>query len=161
MDENAKKRALRMIPYGMFVLTARGQDGHDVAAGTVNWLTQCSFQPPLVAVGVKVDSKLHQTIRESGAFALSVIGKDQLELAYKFFKPQKVEGEKLGDEPFEAGPATGSPLLLSSPAWWECKLVGEVAKGDHTLFVGEVVEAGVRREELSILMRDHNLNYGG
>jgi flavin reductase (DIM6/NTAB) family NADH-FMN oxidoreductase RutF len=39
--------------------------------------------------------------------------------------------------------------------------VGEVAEGDHTMFVGEVVEAGVRSEDTSILMRDHNLNYGG
>ncbi len=59
------------------------------------------------------------------------------------------------------GPETGCPLLLNSPAWWECKVVGEVAQGDHTLFVGEVLEAGVRREEPAILMRDHNLNYGG
>ena len=47
------------------------------------------------------------------------------------------------------------------PAWWECKLVGKVAKGDHTLIVGEVVDAGVRREDQAILMRDHGLNYGG
>ena len=39
--------------------------------------------------------------------------------------------------------------------------MGEVAHGDHTLFVGEVVEAGVREEDETILMRDHNLNYGG
>ncbi len=39
--------------------------------------------------------------------------------------------------------------------------MGEVAKGGHTLFVGEVVEAGVRGEDQTILMCDHNLNYGG
>ena len=38
--------------------------------------------------------------------------------------------------------------------------MGEVAKGGHTLFVGEVVEAGVRGEDQTILMCDHNLNYG-
>ena len=36
-----------------------------------------------------------------------------------------------------------------------------MAEGDHTMFVGEVVEAGVRSEDQAILMRDHNLNYGG
>ena len=39
--------------------------------------------------------------------------------------------------------------------------MGEVDKGYHTVFVGEVVDAGVRREDQAILMRDHNLNYGG
>jgi len=50
MDPNAKKTALRMIPYGLFVLTAA--KGDRVSAGTVNWVTQASFAPPLVAVGV-------------------------------------------------------------------------------------------------------------
>ena len=40
-------------------------------------------------------------------------------------------------------------------------MVSEVTQGDHTLFVGEVLEAGVRTEDQTILMRDHNLNYGG
>ena len=40
MDEDAKKTALRMIPYGMYVLTSKSKDGQDVGAATVNWLTQ-------------------------------------------------------------------------------------------------------------------------
>ena len=39
MNEDAKKTALRMIPYGMFVLTSRSQDGADISAATVNWVT--------------------------------------------------------------------------------------------------------------------------
>ena len=52
MDEEAEKAALRMISYGMYVLTSDSKDGRDVGAATVNWLTQTSFPPPLVAVGV-------------------------------------------------------------------------------------------------------------
>ena len=59
------------------------------------------------------------------------------------------------------GLETGCALLLNAPAWWECRVVGTVEQGDHTLFVGEVVEAGQRREEQAIFMRDHNLFYGG
>ena len=58
-------------------------------------------------------------------------------------------------------PPRRCPLLLSSPAWWDCRVVGEVAVGDHTTFVAEVVDAGVRREDNAILMREHNLFYGG
>jgi flavin reductase (DIM6/NTAB) family NADH-FMN oxidoreductase RutF len=35
MDANAKKTALRMIPYGLYVLTAQAKDGR-VTAATVN-----------------------------------------------------------------------------------------------------------------------------
>ena len=63
MNEDAKKTALRMIPYGMYILTAKAKEGQDVSAATVNWLTQTSFSPPLVAVGVKADSGAHQHIK--------------------------------------------------------------------------------------------------
>lgn len=161
MDEASKKTALRMIPYGMYVLTSRSQGGQNVGAATVNWVTQTSFSPPLVAVGVKADSGSHQHIKDTGVFAVNVISKDQIDLAFNFFKSHERDGDTIGGEAFEAGPETGCPLLGNSPAWWECKVVGEVALGDHTLFVGEVLEAGVRSEDQTILMRDHNLNYGG
>ena len=161
MDEDAKKTALRMIPYGMYVLTSKRQDGQEVSAATVNWLTQTSFAPPLVAVGVKGDSTAHAHITDTGVFAVNVIGKDQLDTAFTFFKSLEREGDSIGGQAFVAGPETGCALLTNSPAWWECKVVSQLDQGDHTLFLGEVLEAGTRVEDQTILMRDHNLNYGG
>ena len=46
MDEDAKKTALRMIPYGMVVLTSKAKEGQEVGAATLNWITQTSFSPP-------------------------------------------------------------------------------------------------------------------
>ena len=161
MDEDAKKTALRMIPYGMYVLTSKSQDGQEVSAATVNWLTQTSFAPPLVAVGVKGDSTAHAHITDTGVFAVNVIGKDQLDTAFTFFKSLEREGDSIGGQAFVAGPETGCALLTNSPAWWECKVVSQLDQGDHTLFFGEVLEAGMRAEDQTILMRDHNLNYGG
>jgi len=76
MDPDKKKTTLRMIPYGLYVLTAASADGR-VAAATVNWVTQGSFEPPLVVVGVKVDSHAHALIKETRSFALNVLGKGQ------------------------------------------------------------------------------------
>lgn len=161
MDDQAKKTALRMIPYGLYVLTTKSRDGNAVGAATVNWVTQASFAPPLVVVGVKSDSGAHAHIEETGAFAVNVLGKDQLDLAFNFFKSHERESNTIGGQEFEDGPETGSPLLKACPAWWECKVVDKIARGDHTIVVGEVVEAGVRTEDQAVLMRDHNLNYGG
>jgi flavin reductase (DIM6/NTAB) family NADH-FMN oxidoreductase RutF len=142
MNPDDKKTALRMIPYGLFVLTAAKPDG-TVAAGTVNWVTQASFAPPLVVVGVKTDSGAHAIIKETGAFALNVLGKGQQALAYTFFKPAERKGDTISGEPFKAG-TTGAPILANAPAFVECRLVSTVEQGDHSVFVGEVVEAGVR-----------------
>jgi flavin reductase (DIM6/NTAB) family NADH-FMN oxidoreductase RutF len=43
MDEDAKETALRMIPYGMVVLTSKAKEGQEVGAATINWITQTSF----------------------------------------------------------------------------------------------------------------------
>ena len=144
MDADAKKTALRMIPYGLYVLTAEGKDGK-VAAATVNWVTQSSFNPPLVVVGVKADSQTHAIIKESGAFALNVLGKGQQGLAFTFFKPLERQGQTVGGEPFRAG-KTGSPILENTPAYIECTLAETLENGDHSIFIGEVVDAGVTRQ---------------
>ncbi|MGO9639908.1 MAG: flavin reductase family protein [Candidatus Acidiferrales bacterium] len=158
MDPNAKKTVLRLIPYGLFVATSRA--GDSVGAGTINWVTQASFEPPLVVVGIKVDSALHEVISASRAFALNVVGKAQKDLAVKFFKGAQPEGETLNGYRYENG-STGAPLLLDAPAWFECRVVDEVRRGDHTIFVGEVVEAGSRRQEEFLTLREAGFSYGG
>ena len=167
MDENAKKTALRMIPYGLYVMTAEDKDGR-ISAATVNWVTQASFKPPLVAVGVKANSQVHDIIKTAGNFALNVLGKGQQGAAYTFFKPAEKDGQKISGEYFRAG-STGAPVLENTPAFVECRLVTTVEEGDHSIFVGEVVDAGVtqepegRADEATLLLKDlgEKTFYGG
>ncbi len=138
MDADIKKTALRMIPYGIYVMTAR--DGDEIAAATVNWVTQTAFEPPLLVVGVKSDSGAYETVKNAGHFALNMLGKDQQGAAFTFFKPAEVDGDTLSGEPFTAG-STGSPILASAPAAVECKVQNVVEMGCHHIVVGEVVNA--------------------
>ena len=94
MDDQARKTALRMIPYGIYVLTAGDKDG-DIAAATVNWVTQTSFSPPLVALGVKTDSGAYAIAREKGQLVLNVLGQGQQAAAFTFFKPAEYADGKL------------------------------------------------------------------
>lgn len=143
MDLNTRKTTLRMIPYGLYVLTAGHPDGR-VAAATVNWVTQASFEPPLVAVGVKADSHVHALIKDTKAFALNVLGKGQQTLAFTFFKPAERQGQTISGEPFRPG-TTGAPILTNMPAFMECTLEATVEKGDHSIFVGRVIEVGLTK----------------
>lgn len=149
MDQAVKKKALRLFTYGLYVQTARHEG--ELAAGTVNWVSQASFNPPLVMVAVKADSHLHTVIERSGRFALNVLSAEQQSIAQDFFRPTQVSGQTLNGHPFEEGPATGSPLLTELPAWVECQVTDTVKRGDHTVFVAEVIEAGVRDEEAKAL----------
>jgi flavin reductase (DIM6/NTAB) family NADH-FMN oxidoreductase RutF len=167
MDNDAKKTVLRMIPYGIYVLTAA--EGKDkIAAATVNWVTQSAFAPPLVVVGVKTDSGAYQIVKSAKTFALNMLGKDQKGLAFTFFKPASVSDGKISGQAYRTG-ATGAPILVDAPAAVECRVTGIVEQGDHHVVVGEVVEAHLHkpptgRPDAAILeMKDlgDNVFYGG
>src|SRR4030095_10804458 len=101
MDPNTKKTVLRMIPYGLYVLTGESPSG--VAAATVNWVTQASFAPPLVAVGVEADSGAHAVVQGAGACALNMRGKGQQAIAFTCFKTAERRGATISGEPYRAG----------------------------------------------------------
>jgi flavin reductase (DIM6/NTAB) family NADH-FMN oxidoreductase RutF len=144
MNADAKKAALRMIPYGIYVLTADDGKGN-VAAATVNWVTQTAFAPPLVVVGVKTDSGAYQTIKSAQKFALNMLGKDQKSLAFTFFRPADVSNGKLSGQAYRQG-STGAPILVDAPGAVECRVTSIVEQGDHHIVVGEVVEAYLNRQ---------------
>jgi flavin reductase (DIM6/NTAB) family NADH-FMN oxidoreductase RutF len=167
MNNDAKKTTLRMIPYGIYVLTADNGKG-GIAAATVNFVTQSSFAPPLVVVGVKADSGAYQVVKAASKFALNMLGKDQKALAFTFFRPADVSEGKLSGQPYRPG-TTGAPILTEAPGAVECTVKTILAEGDHHIVIGEVVEAHLMkppagRPDAAILeMKDlgENVFYGG
>ncbi len=167
MNADAKKITLRMIPYGIYVLTADDGKGN-IAAATVNWVTQTAFAPPLVVIGVKTDSGAYAIVKETKSFALNMLGKDQKGLAFTFFKPAQVADGKISGQAYHKG-TNGQPILSDAPAAIECKVTTIVEQGDHHIVVAEVTEAHLMkppagRADAAILeMKDlgDNVFYGG
>ena len=168
MDLDAKKTTLRMIPYGLYVLTADDGKG-TVGAATVNWVTQTAFAPPMVVVGVKADSAIYAVLKAAGTFALNMLSKDHKNIAFAFFKPTKLEHGMLSGQSFRHGTTTGQPILDAAIGAVECRVKAIVEEGDHHIVVGEVVDAHLRhpptgRPDAAILeMKDlgDNVFYGG
>ena len=167
MNADSKKTVLRMIPYGLYVLTADDGKGN-ISASTVNWVTQSAFAPPLVVVGVKTDSGTYRTVKAAQAFALNMLGKDHKSLAFAFFKPADLSDGKISGQAFRKG-ITGAPILIEAPGAIECRVTSIVEQGDHHIVVGEVIEAHLNkppagRPDAAILeMKDlgDNVFYGG
>ncbi len=158
MDPAAKKKALRMLSYGLCVATSRDEQGY--AAGTINWISQSSFTPPLVMIAIKTDTGLHRAIHAARIFAVHILGKTQKDLATAFFRGARPASGKLNGYEIETG-ETGAPLLVAPPAFFECRVVNQLGGGDHTIFVGEVVNAGIRSEEEALTLRETGFAYGG
>ena len=159
MDLQAKKTALRKIPHGLYIIGVR-HDGQ-INAFTGSWLTQVSFTPPLVAMGVRRDSHSFEMIKQGRVFVVNVLGKDQKAVAEHFVKPASVIGEKLQTVKHRPG-KTGAPVLEQAIAFFECE-VREIANeaGDHAVVIGEVVEAGVPKDEPALTLMDTGWHYGG
>lgn len=160
MDLQAKKTALRMISHGLYLLTINHEGKPN--ASSVSWLSQSSFDPPLVMVAVKANTQTHEMVEASGQFAINLLAVDQTEMAQAFFRPAQLEENKLNGYVFEPGPATGAPIFIEAPAWFECQVTDMVKRGDHTVVVAEVVEAGVRNPDATpMALRDTTWHYGG
>lgn len=159
MDAQLKKEVLRKITYGLYVLTAR--DGTTWSAATVNWLSQCSFAPPLVMVGVKRDSGLYAALRQAGRGIVHVLGADQKDLAGDFFRPTEVKDETINGHPYRLT-EQGLPVLLEAPWYFAIEARDWVERGDHAVLVAEVVDAGKNRDgERPLVMWDTGWFYGG
>ena len=135
-------------------------EADEVNGFTASWVTQGSFEPPLVVMAVRADSTSNGMIQRSGKFSLNVLAADQKDLAAVFFKPQKGVGGRFDAAPFQLG-ALGLPILDNALGGIECEVVGQVAHGDHTVFVGEVKTATLHRDASALELSSTGWQYGG
>lgn len=158
MDIEAKKKALRSIVHGVYVISVREGDRRN--AFTATWITQVSFEPPLVAVGIRKDSVSFRMIERSRLFAINFLASGQKMLAQHFLKAVHLGGDKLSGIRHRAG-ATGAPILEEAAAFVECRVKEIHPAGDHSIVVGEVVEAGVQKEAEPLTLKEAGWHYGG
>jgi flavin reductase (DIM6/NTAB) family NADH-FMN oxidoreductase RutF len=158
LNADAKKTLLRKIPHGVFICGVA--EGDEVNGFTASWVTQGSFEPPLVVMAVRADSTSNGIIQRTGKFSLNVLAADQKDLAAVFFKPQKAIGGRFDAAPFSLG-ELGLPILDNALGAVECELVGQVALGDHTVFVGEVKTATLQRDGAALELASTGWQYGG
>jgi flavin reductase (DIM6/NTAB) family NADH-FMN oxidoreductase RutF len=131
------RSVMRAFPSGVCVVTV---NVHGTRIGvTIGSLVSLSLEPPLVGLSVGRDLALHELLRETGAFAVSILRGDQASLAAHFARG--VPPIAMWDGVVTHDGSTGAPLLERALGWLECRIVGEHAAGDHTFFVGEVVAA--------------------
>ncbi|MHC5021419.1 MAG: flavin reductase family protein [Planctomycetota bacterium] len=162
LDPDAKKTALRMITYGAAIATAT-ESGQAVGA-TVTWLSQASFEPPMITVALKRDSRLGNAVQAAGTLALSFLHEGQAATAGTFFKAQEVAADaaEMGGEAVSPGAETGAPILESAPSWIECKVIDRFEQPDHPVVLCEVIAAGARDADAKPLeLRPNGWNYGG
>ena len=157
MNELERKKCLRMFSYGVYVLSSVNKGSY--CASTVTWVSQASFEPPLISVCIKRNSASYKVVRESKRFILHILSKDQKDLAASFFKSTLIDGSKINGHSFEI--LNGMPLINGFPAYLVCDVVEILDSGDHPLFMAEVKNAVVNNEQLPLELSKTGWSYGG
>ena len=121
---------------GVTIETTRDASGQPLGL-TVSAFCSVSLKPPLVLVCIDHRSEANRSLRESGLFAVSVLGEHQQEVSRRFAAPGAGKREGFG---FAAGPH-GMPLVPGAVAHVECRVRSFHDEGDHAVWVGEVLGA--------------------
>jgi len=158
MDPNLKKQVLRTFTYGLYAVSCA--DEGEVNIFTANWLTQASFDPPLVAVSVENVTKSLPMILRSRKFTINVLRSGERELAGKLGKSALQHPGKLANIGFDIG-ANGCPILHDALAWAACVVRHTVEAGDSTLIVAEVVDVGMLGEGKPLTMAEAGFRHAG
>lgn len=135
IDEAGFKLAMSHFASGVTVVTTE-HAGSDYGM-TVASFASLSLRPPLVLICVEKSVKTHDAIMGAGRFGVSILSSAQTEISGRF--ASKVE-DKFTGIAVRRG-ELGSPLIEGAICTLECRLHSQLPGGDHTIFVGEVVDA--------------------
>lgn len=124
---------------GVIVLSVGGEHIHGM---TANAFSSVSLDPPTVLCCVAHDAVMHKAIRSARHFGVSVLGAGQEALARYFADKKRPLGPKQFDGlDWRPGGVTKVPLLQGATAWLECELSDSHDSGDHSIFIGKVVNS--------------------
>ncbi len=159
MDPNVRKKTLRLLSNGVYIITSR--DGDSFGAATVTWVSQASFKPPLLMAAIRKDSSAFRCLAHSLVAALHIVGAQQSDMAQKFFAPTVSGPGVINGEPFVDG-ETLAPILEHVSAWLECQVQQIIDDGgDHDIVVMKVVNAQCREPVEPLTIAQSPWEYGG
>jgi flavin reductase (DIM6/NTAB) family NADH-FMN oxidoreductase RutF len=132
--------AFTALVHGVYVVTTRLDDL--INGMTASWVAQVSLNPLMIMASIAPPRYSHRLIKDSGIFAINVLTSAQVDLGKRFGYKSGRQVDKFAFLEYTTA-VTGAPILPQAYAYFDLKLVETVPAGDHTLFVGEVVDAKI------------------
>jgi len=135
VDQAGFRRALAQLAGGVVVVTSADR-GSEPAGVTATAVCSVSLEPPLVLVCLSAGSRTRERIATSGRYAINVLGSGHRSHAERFAAAGDGKFDGLSWEPGKSG----CPILPGSIAVCECEVEQSIEAGDHTVFIGRVIE---------------------
>ena len=136
------KRSLGQMIKGVEVVGAH-HDGVSRAFCS-HWVTQVSFEEPIVMSSVSPKHDTFPLMVASGRFSVSILAGDQVAQGQYFSYPGR-KFRYIADEYLDELPETRLPVVKNCIAWLRCEIFQQMTMVDHELFFARVVEVGPGR----------------
>jgi 3-hydroxy-9,10-secoandrosta-1,3,5(10)-triene-9,17-dione monooxygenase reductase component len=149
MTGDELRELMRRFPAPVAVVTTTVED--ERYGLTVASLVSLSLEPPLVGISIGRESSSHEPIRRAGRFAVSLLSGEQDSVAQHFARsgiPPVALWAGVDVQDGEFGPRVEGAL-----AWLHCRTWAEYDAGDHTIFVGEVLDGELGRAGSGLVYR--------
>ncbi|HEX5479775.1 MAG TPA: flavin reductase family protein [Dehalococcoidia bacterium] len=137
------------FPTGVTVITTAA--GEEMQGMTANAITSLSLDPLMVLVCIDKDSHTHRVLERGGVFAVNILGAHQEEVSRLFARHAEPELNSLRGQRFVLG-ETGAPILEDCLAFLECRVAYVHEGGDHSIFLGEVIDGRIMRGDVDPLV---------
>jgi flavin reductase (DIM6/NTAB) family NADH-FMN oxidoreductase RutF len=135
----ALREVMSNFATGITVLTSAGEHCHGM---TANAFSSVSLEPPMVLCCIARTAQMHEAILRSRQFGVNVLSSAQEDVARYFASRDRPRGiAQFNAVDWVPGPRTGAPLLSGALAWLECELAEVYHGGDHSIFLGTVLDA--------------------
>jgi len=120
------------------VCSALGENRHGM---TISSFTSLSLVPPRILISVDKRTRSHQLITESRSFCVTLLNAEQEGISRSFAgEVSEAEDRFKGIDWMES--RKGNPIISGGLAYFDCEIRESIDSGSHTIFIGEVVDAG-------------------
>ena len=148
--------AVGKMTYGIYVLTTAHEN--EFNGMIASWISQVSYDPPLIMAAVHPNRYTHHLLEKSGCFVLHILARGQKGFLARFKGPNSAE--KFSGLQWEKGHG-GCPILKDCVAYIECKVRESYAPGNHTLYIGEIINAKTPAQDHLLSTLDYDGVYTG
>ncbi len=152
--------AFRAFTTTCALITTDGGRGPNVMAA--EWTFNVSYRPFLILVAIDPANRTHDMIRESKEFGVNLVSEDQVAAMGFAGHYSKADTDKLSSELFETYPGKRihAPMIRGALLNAECRLVDTHVLGDHTAFIGEVLEFSADPEGTPVVLHRGSRHLG-
>jgi len=116
---------------------------------TVNAFSSLSLDPALILICIKKDGVSHKMLQDTNSFVVNILSEKQKDLARHFANSNLSSDERFNGVTLK--PDTPDPVFVDNLSYLACKIVNRFDGGDHSIFIGEVQEAGINGNERPLL----------